>query len=58
MGFEVHASYFEPGMGFTGKYMDGEDEEYEIDPEDLSNIPEDLMEAYGIDEMYEDWDAD
>ena len=57
-GFEVHASYFEPGMGFVGKYIDGMDEEYEIDPEDMSDIPEDLMEAWGIAEVYEDWDED
>jgi len=55
-GFSVTADYFEPGMGFVGQYTDGEDEEYEIDPEDLSNIPEELMESYGIAEMYEDWD--
>lgn len=58
MGFEVHATYFEPGMGYVGKYIDGEDEEYEIDPEDLSNIPEELNEVWGVTEMYEDWDAD
>lgn len=58
MGFEVNASYFEPGMGYVGKYIDGEDEEYEIDPEDLSNIPEELNEIWGVTEMYEDWDAD
>jgi hypothetical protein len=45
-------------MGFTGMYMDGEDEEYDIDPEDISNIPEDLNENWGITEMYEDWDAE
>ena len=58
MGFEVHATYFEPGMGYVGKYIDGEDEEYEIDPEDLSNIPEELNEVWGVTEMYEDWDAE
>jgi hypothetical protein len=57
-GFEVNAEYFEPGMAFVGRYIDGEDEEYEIDPEDLANIPEDLNENWGITEMYEDWDAD
>lgn len=58
MGFEVNATYFEPGMGYVGKYIDGEDEEYEIDPEDLSNIPEELNEIWAVTEMYEDWDAD
>lgn len=57
-GFEVHASYFEPGMGFVGRYIDGVDEEYEVDPDDMSDIPEDLMEAWGIAEMYEDWNED
>lgn len=57
-GFEVHASYFEPGMGFVGRYMDGEEEEYEIDPDDLSNIPEDLNEAWGIADMFGDWGED
>ena len=57
-GFEVHASYFEPGMGFVGRYIDGEEEEYDIDPDDLSDIPEDLNEAWGITDMFGDWDED
>ena len=57
-GFEVHASYFEPGMGFVGRYIDGKEEEYDIDPDDLSDIPEDLNEAWGITDMFGDWDED
>ena len=57
-GFEVQASYFEPGMGFVGRYIDGKEEEYDIDPDDLSDIPEDLNEAWGITDMFGDWDED
>ena len=58
-GFEVHAEYFEPGVGFVGKYIDGEDEEYSIESADLlDEIPEDLVENWGIRDMMEDWDED
>lgn len=58
-GFEVHAEYFEPGVCFVGKYIDGEDEEYSFETADLlEEIPEDLVENWGIREMMEDWDEE
>ena len=53
-GFKVTADYFEPGMGYIGTYIDGEDEDYEIDSDNLENIPEDLKEKWGIEEWYDD----
>lgn len=58
-GFEVHAEYFEPGVCFVGKYIDGVDEEYSFETADLlEEIPEDLVENWGIRDMMEDWDED
>ena len=34
----------------------GEDEEYDIDPENLEEIPEDLREAWDLDTWYLDLD--
>lgn len=54
-GWEIEAYYYEPGMGFVGKFFvkDGVlvDESYEIhdDP-----IPAELVEMFGIGEVYED----
>lgn len=58
-GFEVHAEYFEPGVCFVGKYIDGVDEEYSFETADLlEEIPEDLVENWGIRDMMEDWDEE
>ena len=51
--------YFEPGVGYVGRWdSHGEDEEYDIDPDNLEEIPEDLRDAFGIDSWYEDDDTD
>ena len=55
-GFTVNGQYFE--SSFVGQYVNGEEVSFDIDPDDLSNIPDDLNEQWGITEMYEDWDAD
>lgn len=48
-------SYFEPGMCFTGRWsLPHGDESYIIEPTDLTQIPEDLVEEFSIDEYYED----
>lgn len=53
LGFTVTAYYYEPGMGFCGKYELGEDTEYKTD--DFDAIPEDIVEECGIEELeYED----
>ena len=41
----VEATYYEPGMGFVGKYTDGNDETFDVD-----DCPEYLDEIYGITE--------
>lgn len=50
LGFMVSATYFEPGMGFCGKWYDGNDEYYEGG---IENFPEDLIEEYNMTEFYE-----
>lgn len=55
---DITLTYFEPGMSFCGQYMNQVDEEYEIEPEDLSNIPSDLVEEFAIDDYFDDEDED
>ena len=58
-GFNVEATYFEPGMCFVGKYEDGDEEYYEYtDIDSLDEIPEELVECYGIREMMEEYDEE
>ena len=55
----VYATYFEPGMAFCGEWSsEGVDSEYEIDPEDLSDIPDHLREEYAIDDWYDSGEAE
>jgi hypothetical protein len=51
LGFKVEASYFEPGMGFAGRWIDGDDQYYEGGRE---AFPQDLQEEYNMDEFYEE----
>jgi hypothetical protein len=55
-GFDVEAYYHEEGMAFVGKFVDGIDENYEYsDLESLDDIPEDIVEYWGIrDRMLDD----
>lgn len=46
LGFDVKASYFEPGMQFAGTWINNEDNFYE--GEQQSDFPADLVEAYDI----------
>jgi hypothetical protein len=56
----VTASYYEPGMCFIGRVVEGEDEFYQYsDIDSLSEIPEDLVEEYGLlDQMQDEEDND
>jgi hypothetical protein len=61
----VTASYYEPGMCFIGRVVEGEDEFYQYsDIDSLSEIPEDLVEEYGLldqmqdEEDNDEWDAE
>lgn len=45
LGFVIKAFYYEPGMGFCGKFIDGQDYEYSTD-----NPPEDIDKLFAITE--------
>jgi hypothetical protein len=51
LGFKVKASYWEPGMSFCGRWIDGVEQHYDGG---LSNFPEDLIEEFNMREFYED----
>ena len=59
-GFEVKASYYEPGLAFAGLWEDGFDDYYEYG--DLSadeieaTLPAELNEEYGIAEQVAEWE--
>ncbi len=64
-GFEVEATYYEPGMAFVGRWYMGEDECIEFSGETSETvrdvIGEELDDEYGISESmreYEDEDKD
>jgi len=50
-GFDIRASYWEPGIGFCGDWIDGMDNYYEGEWRDF---PDHLIQEYGMDEFYED----
>lgn len=57
--WEVEAEYYEPGVGFVGRFKDGIDEFYEYDLDDencLDDIPEELLENWCIRGEFEDWE--
>jgi len=60
MGFEVDAFYYEPGMCFAGRYMDGTDDYYEysgMNSEEVKELlPMELDECFCISESMADWE--
>ena len=56
LGFKVEASYFEPGMGFAGRWIDGEDDYHEAS-DSYKDFPQSLIHEYNMDEFYEDSEA-
>ena len=50
-GFDIRASYFEPGMCFCGDWIDGMDNYYE---EDWRDFPDHLIQEYNMEEFYEE----
>lgn len=54
LGFRVSAMYYEPGMGFAGKYSDGDDEYCEIGDMTADEVemilPEEVDEYFNISE--------
>ena len=59
-GFDVKGYYFESGMGFCGRWEDGDDDYYEIggmkSAEVAETIPKDLDEMMNISEDMAQWE--
>lgn len=51
LGYNVHASYFEPGMCFCGIYHNGDDNYVEYT--DKNMIPVTIWNEYNLDEFFE-----
>jgi hypothetical protein len=62
LGFEVEAFYYEPGMAFVGKWVDGVDDCYEYGAATADTvrdmIGEELDDYFGISEQMADWEAE
>lgn len=52
LGYKIHASYFEPGLGFCGIYTDGFDNYIDYGGE-KDMIPVAIWNEYGLDEFFE-----
>ena len=52
LGYNVHASYFEPGMGFCGIYHDGYDNYIDYG-NDKDSIPVGVWNDFALDEFFE-----
>ena len=61
-GFEVVLYYYEPGMGYCGKFEDGSDEYYEYSDENSETvraaIGSDLDDMFGISESMAEYEAE
>lgn len=61
-GWNVDAYYYEPGIGFCGHYVDGEDDYYEYSnmsaDEVEETIPSDIDEMFMIVEDMRQWEED
>lgn len=55
LGYSVVAHYAEPGCAFCGTYTDGADDtmEFPTNEEELDELPEELVDALGLDGMIE-----
>jgi len=55
--YRVTAKYLEEGVQFMGQFVDGSDEQYEYsDLDSLNEIPEDLVEHWGVRDRFEEND--
>jgi len=57
LGYNVHASYFEPGMGFCGIYHDGYDN-YMDYGDDKDSIPVGVWNDFGLADFFEMMEED
>lgn len=59
-GYEVDATYWEPGMAFAGRWTDGDDQCWEYGSmtadEIADTIDPELDEVYGISESVREWE--
>lgn len=51
LGYDVHASYFEPGMSFCGIFHNGYDDYIEY--ESKNDIPISIIHEYGLEDFFE-----
>lgn len=62
LGFEIQAYYYEPGMGFVGKWEDGFDESYDYSSEDSNTvrdlIGDELDDMFNISEDMRNWEEE
>jgi hypothetical protein len=62
LGFEVHATYYESGMSFVGRYCNGDDECFEFNEETADTvrkvIGDELDDEYGISESMREWEQE
>lgn len=61
LGWFIEAYYYESGMGFAGKWINGEDEEYAIEGDSkwvLENIPSEIDEMFQISADMEIWEQE
>jgi hypothetical protein len=57
LGYKVHASYFEPGMGFCGIYNDGHDNYIDYG-DDKDSIPVGVWNDFALDDFFEMMEED
>ena len=61
-GYQVDAMYYESGMGFCGRWIDGNDDYYEISgmssDQVAAEIDSDIDEQFGISENMAQWEAE
>lgn len=61
-GFEVEATYYEPGMAYVGRWYMGDDDCYEFGGETSKTvrdlIGDELDDEYGISESMAEWEED
>lgn len=61
LGWSIEAYYYEPGMSFCGKWINGDDEEYVIEGNSdwvLKNIPAAIDEMFSISANMSEWEAE
>jgi hypothetical protein len=57
LGYNVHASYFEPGMGFCGIFHDGYDNYIDYG-DDKDSIPVGVWNDFALDDFFEMMEQD